>query len=207
MANFPWEFVSQSSWLPLNEGLLYSPLVLSLLILKFRQPSHRNSPPSPPKIPIIGNLHQLGRLPHRSLNSLSDEYGPLMLLKLGQVPTLVISSAEIVEEILKNHDIAFLDRPNMTAAKNMLYEGSDLFLSPYGSFADFFPHSGRLDVLTGHIGRLKAIFDEMDALLDSVIEERINSPENNMLDVDHGKKDIVQILLHLLQNTTIQSLR
>ncbi|KAK9040092.1 hypothetical protein V6N11_015270 [Hibiscus sabdariffa] len=50
------------------------------------------------------------------------------------------------------------------------------------SFEDFFPHSGWLDVLTEHVGRLKAIFNEMDALLDSVIEERINSPENNMLD-------------------------
>ncbi|GMJ04917.1 cytochrome P450, family 71, subfamily B, polypeptide 34 [Hibiscus trionum] len=294
MAKFAREFLSQSSWFPLDVGLFYTPFVLSLLILgflKLKQPSHRNSPPSPPKLPIIGNLHQLGTLPHRSLRSLSDKYGPLMLLKLGQVPTLVISSAEIVEEIVKNHDIAFSDRPSLTAAKVMHYGGSDFVFSPYGeywrrarkicvvellsqkrvqsfrfireeevaslinklrhescsgrsvnlsqllletsygiasrciigkkakedgnfgelakrfvrsfagfSFGDLFPYLGWLDVLTGNIGRSKAVFNEMDAFLDSVIEAKTNSPENNMVDDDHGKKDIVQILLHLLQN-------
>ncbi|GMJ04919.1 cytochrome P450, family 71, subfamily B, polypeptide 13 [Hibiscus trionum] len=293
MAIFPWEFLTQSSWFPLNEGLLYGPLVLSLLILlfihgflRFKPSSHRNSPPSPPKLPIIGNLHQLGRLPYRSLSSLSDKYGPLMLLKLGQAPTLVISSAEIVEEIVKNHDIDFSDRASMTAAKIMLYGGSDFGFSPYGeywrrarkicvsellsqkrvqsfrfireeevaslinklrhescsgrsvnlsqllletsygiasrciigkkakedgnleelakrflrsfagfSFGDLFPRLGWLDVLTGHIGRMKAAFNEIDAFLDSVIDS-----ENNMLDDDHSKKHIVQILLHLHHN-------
>ncbi|KAE8699936.1 FUS3-complementing protein 2 isoform 1 [Hibiscus syriacus] len=117
--------------------------LLSLLILLFinaflryfKHRSHwKNPPPSPPKLPIIGNLHQLGRLPHRSLRSLSDKYGPLMLLKLGQVPTLVISSPDIVEEMVKNHDIVFSDRPNLKAAKIMLYGRSDFFLAPYGEY-------------------------------------------------------------------------
>ncbi|CAA6668049.1 unnamed protein product [Spirodela intermedia] len=51
-------------------------------------------PPSPPKLPLIGNLHQLSALPHRPLRELSRKYGPLMLLHLGQSPTLVVSSVE-----------------------------------------------------------------------------------------------------------------
>ncbi|KAK8521189.1 hypothetical protein V6N12_005100 [Hibiscus sabdariffa] len=142
MAIFQPEFLSQSSWFPIDGGILFSPLVLSLLLLLFtncflkfkRRRSHWNSPPSPPKLPIIGNLHQLSRLPHRSLHSLSKKYGPLMLLNLGQVPTLVISSSEIVEEIAKKHDITFANRPSITAGKIMFYGNLSLGFAPYGEY-------------------------------------------------------------------------
>ncbi|XVF54563.1 hypothetical protein PTKIN_Ptkin05aG0191100 [Pterospermum kingtungense] len=58
-----------------------------------------------------------------------------MLLHLGQVPTLVVSSAEIVEEIVKNHDVLFSDRPSMTTTKILLYRGTAGFIfAPYGEY-------------------------------------------------------------------------
>ncbi|KAK9926780.1 hypothetical protein M0R45_023993 [Rubus argutus] len=91
-------------------------------------------PPSPTRLPIIGNLHQLGKLPHRSLQALSQTYGPLMLLHLGQVPTLVVSSADMTKEIMKNHDVVFSGRPKSTAANILFYGSQDIAFSPYGEF-------------------------------------------------------------------------
>ncbi|KAM7261086.1 hypothetical protein ACFE04_026561 [Oxalis oulophora] len=88
-------------------------------------------PPSPPKLPIIGNLHQLGSLPHRSLQALSKIYGPLMLLKLGQSSTLVVSSTEIVREIVKVNDVVFANRPKTTAANIFLHNCTDIAFAPH----------------------------------------------------------------------------
>ncbi|XP_058070559.1 cytochrome P450 71A1-like [Magnolia sinica] len=98
-----------------------------------------NQPPSPSKLPIIGNLHQLGgpnSLLHLSLRSLSDKHGPLMLLHMGSIATLVVSSAEMAEEILKTHDLVFASRPwpCSNAAKQLLYGCNDLAFSPYGEY-------------------------------------------------------------------------
>ncbi|KAJ6688257.1 CYTOCHROME P450 71A1-LIKE [Salix koriyanagi] len=84
-------------------------LLLSLLfLLRVAKRERLNLPPSPPKLPIIGNLHQLGdRLPHRSLRALSAKYGPLMLLHFGKAPTLIVSSEEMAREVMKTHDLAF----------------------------------------------------------------------------------------------------
>lgn len=71
----------------------------------------RKIPPSPLKLPLIGNLHQLGHLPHRSLHAMAGKYGPIMLLRLGQVPTLVISTADVAAEIFKAQDQIFSNRP------------------------------------------------------------------------------------------------
>lgn len=89
-------------------------------------------PPSPQKLPIIGNLHQLGSIPHQSLKSLADRYGPLMLLHLGSKPLLVVSSADIAAEVLKTHDIAFANRPKVKFAERLVYNLQDMAFSSYG---------------------------------------------------------------------------
>ncbi|KAK4761564.1 hypothetical protein SAY87_029448 [Trapa incisa] len=67
-------------------------------------------PPGPRTLPIIGNLIQLGSLPHRSLTELSKVHGPIMSLKLGRVTTVVISSAHLAREVLQVKDVSFSDR-------------------------------------------------------------------------------------------------
>ncbi|XP_050236154.1 cytochrome P450 71A1-like [Mercurialis annua] len=125
-------------WTQLQEILL-NPLILSFLVIfsllfllkSKKNTSKLNLPPSPPKLPLIGNLHQLSSLPYRSFRTLSNKYGPLMLLHLGQVPTVVVSSVEIAREITKNHDVAFADRPSLTGVGIVFRGCADMAFGPY----------------------------------------------------------------------------
>ncbi|KAK9113590.1 hypothetical protein Syun_020387 [Stephania yunnanensis] len=93
-----------------------------------------NLPPGPPKLPIIGNLHQLSNQPHLSLQHLSNKFGPIFHLKLGEIPTVVISSAKIAKEAFKNHDISLSSRPLLFPAKYLIYNCTDISFSPYGPY-------------------------------------------------------------------------
>ncbi|KAJ0934113.1 putative cytochrome P450 [Helianthus annuus] len=95
----------------------------------------KNLPPGPPKLPIIGNIHQLkGGVPHRVLISLARKYGPIMYLQLGQVPTVVISTPRLAQEILKTNFVVFADRPTTIASQILFYKGQDIAWAPYGSY-------------------------------------------------------------------------
>ncbi|XP_014506577.1 cytochrome P450 71A1 isoform X1 [Vigna radiata var. radiata] len=120
----------QSSTLSLSFLCIFISIVF--VVFKLSRRTKTSSPPSPPKIPFIGNLHQLGLLPHRSLQALSHKHGPLMLLQLGQVPTLIVSSADVAGEIFKTHDLVFMNRPKTTAAGIFLYGYKDVAFTPYG---------------------------------------------------------------------------
>ncbi|PON58817.1 Cytochrome P, partial [Parasponia andersonii] len=54
-----------------------------------------------------------------------------MLLHLGCVPTLVVSSADLARDIVKKHDIVFSNRPQTIAGKILLYGCQDPAFSPY----------------------------------------------------------------------------
>ncbi|GJN29085.1 hypothetical protein PR202_gb17278 [Eleusine coracana subsp. coracana] len=57
----------------------------------------------------------LGALPHHALHRLARWYGPVMLLRLGHVSTLVVLSPEAAREVMKTQDAALANRPvNMT---------------------------------------------------------------------------------------------
>jgi hypothetical protein len=91
-------------------------------------------PPGPWTLPVIGSLHHLIGSPliHRTLRRLSQKHGPLMMLRLGEVPMVIASSPEAAEEILKTHDTAFADRFTSATTAAMTYDPTNMALSPYG---------------------------------------------------------------------------
>ncbi|KAF5934125.1 hypothetical protein HYC85_030296 [Camellia sinensis] len=99
-----------------------------------RKNSRKILPPGPRALPIIGNLHMIGTLPHRALEALSKKYGPIMLVQLGNIPTIVVSSPRAAELFLKTHDTVFASRPNIQAAKYMSYENKGMAFATYGSY-------------------------------------------------------------------------
>ncbi|CAA0818089.1 Cytochrome P450 71A25 [Striga hermonthica] len=115
-------------------------LSLSLYFLLIRKwlhenPSNNNNknlPPSPPKLLILGNLHQLSLLTHRSLKSLGSKHGPLMLLHFGSKPVIILQSARAASEIMKTHDLEFADKPNSRTTKRIFYNMKDISVAPYG---------------------------------------------------------------------------
>ncbi|XP_027102417.1 5-OH-xanthotoxin synthase-like [Coffea arabica] len=116
--------------------LLVFPISLLLILLLISNKKEKSStihhPPGPPRLPFIGNFHQLDTsCLHKYLWKLSQKYGPIMFLKLGSIPTLVISSARLAEEVLKNQDLIFCSRPKMLALQKLTYNGIDIALAPY----------------------------------------------------------------------------
>ncbi|KAM7272485.1 hypothetical protein ACFE04_027148 [Oxalis oulophora] len=93
-----------------------------------------NLPPGPPGIPIIGNLHQLSELAHQSLHQLSKIYGPIIFLKLGRVPTVVVSSPDCAKQVLATHDLECCSRPLLSGTGRLSYNYLDVAFTPYGDY-------------------------------------------------------------------------
>ncbi|XP_028799672.1 cytochrome P450 71D10-like [Neltuma alba] len=118
---------------------LYFILFCFLLLIYKRSNSEKSKqtlplPPGPWKLPLIGNVHQIvGALPHHAFRKLSNKYGPIMHLQLGETSNVIVSSAEIAKEIFKTHDLIMLNRPDILAAKIITYNNIDIGFSPHGN--------------------------------------------------------------------------
>ncbi|KAM3215436.1 hypothetical protein ACQJBY_067450 [Aegilops geniculata] len=117
--------------------LCFFVLVLGRYYFSRRTANNGRLPPSPPKLPLIGHLHLVGPNPHVSLADLAGKHGGrdgLMLLHLGHVPNLVVSSPSAAEAVMRTHDHVFASRPLSAAADVLLNGPSDISLAPYGEF-------------------------------------------------------------------------
>ncbi|KAJ0754880.1 putative cytochrome P450 [Helianthus annuus] len=111
--------------------LLFS-LSLMYLLPKIIKNKSRFNPPGPIGLPFIGNLHQINPSSlHTSLWQLSKSYGPIISLRFGFVPTIVVSSASLAKEVMKTQDIIFCSRPRLVGNQKFSYGGLDVAFSPY----------------------------------------------------------------------------
>ena len=83
---------------------------------------------------VLCLFHQLGKLPHKFLERLSQLYGPIMSLNLGRIETITISSAETARALLKTHDFQSCNRPQMHAIKKLTYNFLDIAFTPYNNY-------------------------------------------------------------------------
>ncbi|KAH7515601.1 hypothetical protein FEM48_Zijuj10G0043800 [Ziziphus jujuba var. spinosa] len=73
-------------------------------------------------------------MPHISFTRLAHQLGPIIYLRLGRVPTVIISSARLARLVLKTHDQVFASRPQLIAAQYLSFGCSDITFSPYGPY-------------------------------------------------------------------------
>ncbi|KAI5056284.1 hypothetical protein GOP47_0028102 [Adiantum capillus-veneris] len=94
-------------------------------------------PPGPRALPVVGNLLELmgGELPHRAMAKLSKKYGPIMFLKLGVVPTVVVSDTTFAKACLSGpNDKVFCSRPSMEVTRRLAFgQSSGISMAPYGA--------------------------------------------------------------------------
>ncbi|CAN6463827.1 unnamed protein product [Victoria cruziana] len=120
-ADFLLPFLFASSLLFLFFGFLKSRRKLPL-------------PPGPPSLPIIGHMHMMDRLTHTGLARLAGKYGGVMFLRLGFLPTVVISTPEAAREVLKEQDGIFSNRPQTQTIRYLTYDCADMAFANYGPF-------------------------------------------------------------------------
>ncbi|KAG6660886.1 hypothetical protein CIPAW_03G135700 [Carya illinoinensis] len=133
---------------------------------------NRKLPPGPRGFPIFGSLHSLGEFPHRDLQRLAQKYGPIMHLRLGFVPAIVVSSPQAAKLFLKANDLVFASRPPMESAKYIAYEQKSMISAPYGSYWRNIRKMCTLELLSNvKIDSFKSMRNEEIGLLVKFIQE------------------------------------
>ncbi|KAF5188850.1 Cytochrome p450 [Thalictrum thalictroides] len=108
--------------------------IFFILFISFKYILTRKKlPPSPFALPILGHLHLLKKPLHRTFQSLSHQFGPILYLKFGFRNVLIISSPSFVEEIFTKNDIIFANRPDFLAGQYLGQNYTHIGWAPYGN--------------------------------------------------------------------------
>ncbi|KNA14703.1 hypothetical protein SOVF_104570 isoform A [Spinacia oleracea] len=108
-------------------------VVFSFFLVTPTKNAKFNPPPGPKGIPIIGNLHQYDTSkPHVYFANLAKIYGPILSLRLGTLPVVVVQSAKLAKEVLQTQDLNFCSRPPLVGIQKLSYNGLDIAFAPYG---------------------------------------------------------------------------
>ncbi len=94
----------------------------------------KNLPPGPPGWPLLGNIFDLGTVPHQTLQELKLKYGPVLRLRLGSMETVVIQSAKAAAELFKNHDANFCDRKCLDVLTSHNYRDGSLAVGQFSPY-------------------------------------------------------------------------
>nr|AYK02678.1 coumarate 3-hydroxylase [Catalpa fargesii] len=158
-------------------------IILSFLTIfiayKLFQRLRSKLPPGPRPLPIVGNLYDLKPVLVRCFTEWSQVYGPIFSVYLGSHLSVVVNSAELAKEVLKDNDQQLANRNRTRQIAKFSKNGMDLIWSDYG------PHYVKVRKLCTlelfSMKRLDALRpireDEVTAMVESIFKDCIK-PEN-----------------------------
>nr|ANY58139.1 CYP719A7 [synthetic construct] len=185
-------------------------LAITILIRKFTSSSSSSFsqmkwPTAPKKLPIIGNLHQLGGdVLHVALAKLAKVHGSVMTVWIGTWrPIIVISDIDRAWEVLvnKSSDYGARDMPEITKIASASWH--TISTSDAGAFWQ----TVRKGLQSGAMGPLniaaQAQFQERDMkrLIQALTDEAATN-NNIVKPLDHIKKNTVRLLTRLIFGQT-----
>nr|XP_056707853.1 cytochrome P450 1B1-like [Euleptes europaea] len=104
---------------PLLGSAVQPALLLSCALLLLRLRPRRGAgappgraPPGPPGWPLLGNVAQLGRLPHLTFCELARRYGAVFQLRLGLRAVVVLNGEAAIRQALVQRGALFAGRPD-----------------------------------------------------------------------------------------------
>ncbi|CAA7055563.1 unnamed protein product [Microthlaspi erraticum] len=113
---------------------LFSLLFYRILVKK-QNPSGYDLPRSPPALPLIGHLHLLlSTKPHKSIQKLFTKYGPLLHLRVFNIPFIIVSSASVANDMCKTHDVSLSSHGTLGIDESLLFGSSSFLMAPYGAY-------------------------------------------------------------------------
>ncbi|KAM5572764.1 hypothetical protein ABKV19_012692 [Rosa sericea] len=122
--------------LPAISTLLFMVFTLLWFLWIWKKPNRNPTPPLPPGprgLPLLGYLPFLGANLHLEFTDMARVYGPIYKLQLGTKLCMVVSSPELVKQVVRDHDTTFANRDPTVAALIASYGATDIALRSYGS--------------------------------------------------------------------------
>ncbi|XP_011100321.1 cytochrome P450 81D1-like [Sesamum indicum] len=165
--------------------LLFLPLLFLALYTITQHFLHKllNLPPTPfPNLPFIGHIYFFTKSTpfHRALSEVSRRHGPILFLRLGSRPVLLISSPSAAHECFTKNDIIFANRPNLLNGKHFGYNFTSLAWASYGDHWRNLRRISALELLSSHkLNLLSSIpCNEARTLILKLLEN--NNPSKNV---------------------------
>ncbi|CAI5502806.1 unnamed protein product [Closterium sp. Naga37s-1] len=175
--DLPWSPTPHTLSLPILPTLLL--LLLGFLpavsLLFFSTSSSSRKRKGPWGLPFFGSLPDILRDgdPHRRITDLAEIYGPVMGMRLGRTPTVVLSSPAAARQVLRDADMACASRPAAITSALLTHGPRDLVFAPYGP-----PFVHRRKLATSHLFTAERIAawrgvraDEAEGMVTAVVDE------------------------------------
>ncbi len=104
----------------------------SFMAVQFmRKKSKGPYPPGPMRMPIVGNLFQIGDDTHLKLTEWSKKYGKVYSIKLGVKEVIVVNGWETFREAAVLNAEAFAGRPDYYTFRHIICNGKTLAFNTY----------------------------------------------------------------------------
>ncbi|XP_063771259.1 cytochrome P450 2C5-like [Pseudophryne corroboree] len=173
-------------------------ILVAILYYGRKRNIYHNFPPGPTPLPIIGNIHIMNmKKPYETLHQLSEKYGSVYSVQLGEEKMVILTGYETVKDALVNHADEFSARPKVQLFDE-LFGGHGVIFANNESWKVMrrFTLSTLRDFGMGKETIENRISEESDCLVEKIKSYKGKPFENTMIINAAVANIIVSILLN-----------